>query len=61
MPISMKSRLLIYFRKFLRSLKTTIINRLFTGLIVIIPLGVTFYVITVYLFSVIEKTNPSYE
>ncbi len=54
MQISIKSRLIIYFRKFLRGLKTTIINRLFTGLIVIIPLGVTFYVIQ-FIYSLLSK------
>ncbi len=58
MTPSLKIRILILFRRFLKGLKNSIINRIFTGLIVIIPLGVTFYVVQFLYLLLYNKLGP---
>lgn len=58
MTPSLKLRLFVLFKRFFRGLKSSIINRIFTGLIVIIPVGVTFYVIQFLYLLLYNKLGP---
>ncbi len=58
MTLSLKLRFIVLLKRFFRGLKSSIINRIFTGLIVIIPLGVTFYVIQFLYFLLYNKLGP---
>lgn len=58
MTPSLKLRLIILMKRFLRRLKSSILNRIFTGLIVIIPVGVTFYVIQFLYLLLYNKLGP---
>jgi len=58
MTPSLKLRLIILIKRFVRGLKNSIINRIFTGLIVIIPVGVTFYVIQFLYLLLYNKLGP---
>ena len=58
MTPSLKLRLIVLLMRFFRGLKSSILNRIFTGLIVIIPLGVTFYVIQFLYFLLYNKLGP---
>ena len=53
-----KSRLMIILKNFINGIKTLLINRIFTGLIVIIPVGVTFYVIQFLYLLLSNKLGP---
>ncbi len=53
-----KSRLMIILKNFINGVKTLLINRIFTGLIVIIPVGVTFYVIQFLYLLLSNKLGP---
>ncbi|MGC8738190.1 MAG: DUF502 domain-containing protein [Candidatus Hydrogenedens sp.] len=55
---SLKLRLIILLKRLFRAIKTSIINRIFTGLIVIIPVGVTFYVIQLLYLLLHNKLGP---
>lgn len=55
---SLKIRLIVFLRRFIRGLKNSIINRIFTGLIVVIPLGVTFYVVQFLYLLLYNKLGP---
>ncbi|HOK09275.1 MAG TPA: DUF502 domain-containing protein [Candidatus Hydrogenedens sp.] len=58
MTLPQKSKSVILLRKIINSFKISIINRIFTGLIVIIPLGVTFYVVQFLYFLLSNKLGP---
>jgi len=58
MPPTLRKKLIIYVKRFLKTLKNSILNRIFTGLIVILPLGVTFYVVQFFYSILSNRLSP---
>ncbi len=53
-----KSRLKSFFSNLISNIKTIFINRILTGLAVIIPLGVTFYIVQFFYFFLANRLTP---